>query len=474
MSGGRETELERANEKGFDCGSGSYCSVQQSTQVPDGRTDPRGARPTRERTTPIFHRTKTTISDGKATTDLYIISDNNRWVIAARTTDGGKTYFFSEETRPNGTKIVGDGVRQSLAAGGDMNKQVKAQVTNTLKGGGGTDEQRLSDEQIRQTGAVDSNTATDSERSAQEGGNVPSLTQEEWISLSNEQIGTKQDANSFKDWRYPLSMNAKRDEKNKQDVIIFTMKEYTAPAGLDNLSGGTLKGRKKQEGTRLGTVILPIQPTITDSNLVTWQQDSLDPFLLAGLELSSSTIDRGVDGATDAINNIIRTLGTENKNIGKAVQAAAAGAAIGRNVLARTTGAILNPNIELLFNAPSLRVFNYRFQLSARDENDSKQIQGIIRFFKKGMAVRRTEAELFLVTPNIFDIRYLFKEGNDHPYINRIKTCALTNCSVDYTPTGSYMTFPDGAMVSYAINLTFEELEPIYQDDYEKDGEIGF
>jgi hypothetical protein len=47
--------------------------------------------------------------------------------------------------------------------------------------------------------------------------------------------------------------------------------------------------------------------------------------------------------------------------------------------LARTTGAILNPNIELLFNAPSLRVFNYRFQLSAREEPESKQIQKIIR-----------------------------------------------------------------------------------------------
>jgi hypothetical protein len=286
----------------------------------------------------------------------------------------------------------------------------------------------------------------------------------------------EQKGGSFGDWRYPLTMNAKRDEKNKQDVIKFTMREYIAPSGLQ-VSGDRFTGRiqkKEQKGTTLGTVTLPIQPTITDSNSVNWQQDSLNPIELAALDLAQATIESGTTGGKKAIDRIIGTIQEDSDNIRKGLLSAFAGAAIGRNVLARTTGAILNPNIELLFNAPSLRVFNYRFQLSAREEPESKRIQKIIRFFKEGMAVRRSAAELFLVTPNIFEIRYLFKEDNDHPYINRIKTCALTNCSVDYTPTGSYMTFPDGAMVSYAINLTFEELEPIYQDDYVKDGEIGF
>jgi pyridoxal/pyridoxine/pyridoxamine kinase len=70
------------------------------------------------------------------------------------------------------------------------------------------------------------------------------------------------------------------------------------------------------------------------------------------------------------------------------------------------------------------------------------------------MAVRRSAAELFLVTPNIFELQYLLKD-NDHPYINRIKTCALTNCSVDYTPTGSYMTFPDGSYGFLCHKLNF-------------------
>jgi hypothetical protein len=43
----------------------------------------------------------------------------------------------------------------------------------------------------------------------------------------------------------------------------------------------------------LGTVTLPIQPTITDSNSVNWQQDRLNPIELAALDLAQATIESG-------------------------------------------------------------------------------------------------------------------------------------------------------------------------------------
>ena len=56
--------------------------------------------------------------------------------------------------------------------------------------------------------------------------------------------------------------------------------------------------------------------------------------------------------------------------------------------------------------------------------------------------------------------------------LNRFKECALTNCSVNYTPDGSYMSYndsnPDGrSMTAYELSLSFNELEPIFDDDYE-------
>ena len=52
--------------------------------------------------------------------------------------------------------------------------------------------------------------------------------------------------------------------------------------------------------------------------------------------------------------------------------------------------------------------------------------------------------------------------------MNKIKPCALTGFSVNYTPEGSYMTYADGgSMTGYDLSLTFKEIEPIYRDDQE-------
>jgi hypothetical protein len=91
------------------------------------------------------------------------------------------------------------------------------------------------------------------------------------------------------------------------------------------------------------------------------------------------------------------------------------------------------------------------------------------------MSVKRSNSALFLKTPNIFDIEYLHK-GSSHPYINQIKTCALQNFTVNYTPGGNYATFEDGAMTQYDLNLTFGEIEPLFDDNYKDDGDttIGY
>jgi secreted Zn-dependent insulinase-like peptidase len=123
--------------------------------------------------------------------------------------------------------------------------------------------------------------------------------------------------------------------------------------------------------------------------------------------------------------------------------------------------------MELLFTGPTLRPFNFTFKLSARGTKDRDQILQIIRFFKQGMAAQRTASQLFLKAPNTFKIRYLHK-AKDHPYINYIKECALQSFTVNYTPEGNYMTFGDGLMTSYEITMQFQELEPIFNDDYSK------
>ena len=110
--------------------------------------------------------------------------------------------------------------------------------------------------------------------------------------------------------------------------------------------------------------------------------------------------------------------------------------------------------------------------MSARDAKEASQIRKIIRFFKQGMSVKRSDTSLFIVSPNMFRIQYLAGgEGNlskDHPSIGKIKDCALTAINTQYTPDGTYMTFDDEArsMTSYVINMQFTELEPLTETDY--------
>jgi hypothetical protein len=90
------------------------------------------------------------------------------------------------------------------------------------------------------------------------------------------------------------------------------------------------------------------------------------------------------------------------------------------------------------------------------------------------MSIKRSDENLFLKSPDIFDIVYYRGgggEGGDKPHkaLNKFKSCALQACTVDYTPLGSYMTFSDeaGTMVSYTITMQFQEIDPIYDNDYE-------
>ena len=40
--------------------------------------------------------------------------------------------------------------------------------------------------------------------------------------------------------------------------------------------------------------------------------------------------------------------------------------------------------------------------------------------------------------------------------------CSFTNFKVNYTPDNNYMTYHDGGMTGYDINLSFSEIVPIY------------
>ena len=174
---------------------------------------------------------------------------------------------------------------------------------------------------------------------------------------------------------------------------------------------------------------------------------------------------RGAIGTQiDAAQDLLQKEGT-----GAFIRAYFAGQAVGANLLGRA-GIVVNPNLELLFNGPKLRSFKYDFTFTPRDPREASEIREIIKVFKKTMAVKRVKGNLFLKPPDIYKIKYVFNGGEfndekEHPFLNKIKPCALTSFNVNYAPDGSYMTYQNGSMTSYQVSMVFDELEPIYSDD---------
>jgi len=90
---------------------------------------------------------------------------------------------------------------------------------------------------------------------------------------------------------------------------------------------------------------------------------------------------------------------------------------------------------------------------------------------KKDMAPVKEDPALWLKPPCLWQLDYLYNGDEQHPFMNKFKPCALTSFNVDYTPAGSYMTYDGGSMTAYKIQMTFNEIEPVYRGDYE-DGDF--
>ena len=277
----------------------------------------------------------------------------------------------------------------------------------------------------------------------------------------------------FGNMNYPITRNS------EQDIIKFDMLKYETK----NVKGFAFGGRSDLKTRKsIGSVTLPIPGGISDSNACNWGDDTMGPLQLAGAGIALRALDTSKNipgGVSGVLGNLKNQIVDNNKVIKDAIGTATAAAAVGSNInslLSRTQGMILNPNLELLFQAPTLRPFTFQFKMSPRSADEAKEIVKIIRFFKQGMAPIREESRLFLKTPHTFKIKYVQMGGDDEsPFLNKFKECALLSCSVQYTPEGNYAPYEDGAMSSYQMSLQFKELEPVYNDNYSSDPvEIGF
>ena len=240
-------------------------------------------------------------------------------------------------------------------------------------------------------------------------------------------------------------------------------------------------------------VELPIPQQINDSNAVSWGEDSMNIMEMAAFQAASSAVSGGVEGIGEKFESARSAILEGDTNttfpgltddVRKGLVAALSGkavSALGGNIsaqsaLGRSTGQILNSNLELLFQGLTLRTFPFNITFSPRSRDESDRVKLIIRRFKQSMAAKTGRTDyavnggIFLKAPDIFRLKYL-SNGRTHPFLNSFKPCALTNMSVNYTGAGTYSTYGDGTPVNIKLSLTFKEINPIYAEDYD-DGNL--
>ena len=302
---------------------------------------------------------------------------------------------------------------------------------------------------------------------------------------------------------------------DQTDYLQFDIKQYV-PLGMNSLvrapgddkryvkGGNDVGSTLPQDLSRTsravindGTILLPIPAQIQDSNSVSYGDSSLNGLQAAGITaaggLQNNLADAIGDGLTkEAWENLRNDVTSTVMDFGRTAMGGIGGqevasdmllkyfsaqavSALGGNVtfnevLARAEGEIMNPNMELLFNGPTLRAFKFSFKMTPRNPMEANQCGLIIRAFKRNMAVKAQgtsqSGSWFLKTPNVFNLRY--RSGNkDHPFLHKFKQCFLTDCSVNYTADGVYATYEDATPTAMILDLSFKELEPIYDKDYD-------
>ena len=281
------------------------------------------------------------------------------------------------------------------------------------------------------------------------------------------------------------------EQKDAQGNTYMMGADDKAKINFRNEDANTRLGGANMKQRTKFYIELPIPQDLTDSNSVTWGEDRMNALELAALTVaqnvmaSDDVVGDGVataKAAVAALNSGIEIPGL-NSDTQNAVRAAISGAAIGalgsnvsaKSVIARSTGQILNNNLELLFQGVNLRSFPYSINFSPRGYKEAEVVKDIIRSLKMSMAPKAGEIQegsnqsLFIKSPDVFQLKYL-RDGEDHPFLNAFKICALTGMSVNYTGAGTYASYDDGTPVNIRMNLTFKEINPIYHEDYLQEG----
>lgn len=233
---------------------------------------------------------------------------------------------------------------------------------------------------------------------------------------------------------YQSSQERSYQAKSLDPIIMYMPEDiqaqYTAKWGGAGFGAATA-GLARLVGTQAGAI-----PTIPDTATGMLKTASYDALL------------KGINAFTGSSVNIDQLLGG-------------------------VSGTIINPNVEMMYQAPDLRNLSFKFKMAPKSEKEAKSIRGICSRFKKAMLPTFGGQAIFgtvqdtpnlLTIPDLCQVTYM-QGSKPHPYLPRYKLCAITGVDINYTPDGAYATYEGGSPVATEIAISLVETKVIFADE---------
>lgn len=254
--------------------------------------------------------------------------------------------------------------------------------------------------------------------------------------------------------------------KNQPISSTVAIHQQGRPGLQKNFKGSNIGFGRKTSRTKTA-IRLYMPDTLSWSYQNQYRDASLSGHLLGkaagllggGASLIESVMKGGMEGAlSNLVSNEKRGLAGEF-----ALGTVLGDAGLGLSAV----GLAVNPQIDVIYETPELRRFNFEFVFAPRDAAEGRTVQEIIKQFKFHSAPEILSQGgtfgRYFVPPSDFDIQFSVNS------MGKISTCVLENVTIDYGPQGTAF-YQDGTPVHTRLTLQFKELEFITKDLIQEEG----
>jgi hypothetical protein len=273
------------------------------------------------------------------------------------------------------------------------------------------------------------------------------------------------------------------------DYVLFEFYDYKPPYGPQSESGPTRDYNQasfyeKADASGYSPILLYMPEDISTGFRAQWNGKSTSTL---GADALRASAREGLGNKTAAGITAITSL---FERAGPLAGATALQGALGKlsgdsfsldDIFGGISGAILNPNTELLFGGVDLRSFSLSFKLVPRHTKEAEQVNAIVQQFKKATLPSRNPGSVlgfnkkgdnkgigagFIGVPKLVRVAFMHGSG-EHPVLPRFKMCAITNVEINYTPDGAYATYHEsnGQPVAIGLDVGFQETKMVFSEE---------